>query len=291
MSHNSCQLLLKRSHYISAKATTLYNNTYPHQLSLLFHASPHRTLYTPILLHTYNYTVPLMTSVYVCPAQWNPSSTQSLSCSASVSLPHHTPSTTSHKHWIYQTTCQARSTKFIIILQPDISILYVGQTRYQSKSGIFKSHFSFKFRFFLESIKCSFIFRHPSCSYDHANNSTNNPFFYFSQFSPSFLISLLVHKTIPSNPSNTPFLYTSAISRLSIFTYCHYHNPYQKSFPPPWPSSQFRFCQGSKEQESLVWRDNVLIHPCFPGAWTGIKVLTINDSLSNSENWWKIRVC
>lgn len=158
MSHNSCQLLLKRSHCISAKATTLYNNTYPHQLSLLFHASPHRTLYTPILLHTYNYTVPLMTSVYVCPAQWNPSSTQSLSCSASVSLPHHTPSTTSHKHWIYQTTCQARSTKFIIILQPDISILYVGQTRYQSKSGIFKSHFSFKFRFFLESIKCSFIF-------------------------------------------------------------------------------------------------------------------------------------
>ena len=39
---------------------------------------------------------------------------------------------------------------------------------------------------------------------------SNNPFFYFNQFSPPY-ITLLVHKTTPTNPTNNSFLYTSAI--------------------------------------------------------------------------------
>ena len=40
---------------------------------------------------------------------------------------------------------------------------------------------------------------------------SNNPFFYFNQFSPPYITSLLVHKTTPTNPTNNSFLYTSAI--------------------------------------------------------------------------------
>ena len=52
-------------------------------------------------------------------------------------------------------------------------------------------------------------------------------------------------------PTNTSFLYTLAIFRLSIFTCCHPWNPHQKSFPLPWPSSQFRLRKGPNEQVTL----------------------------------------
>ena len=45
------------------------------------------------------------------------------------------------------------------------------------------------------------------------------------------IIPLLVHKIIFTIPTNTPFLYTSAISHLVLFAYKHPINLHQKYFP------------------------------------------------------------
>ena len=42
---------------------------------------------------------------------------------------------------------------------------------------------------------------------------------------------LLIHKIILTISTYTPFLYTSAIFQVSIFTYNHANNPHQKHFP------------------------------------------------------------
>ena len=62
---------------------------------------------------------------------WNPSSTQSSSCTSSVSyffIPH---LTIRHSYWKYQTTCQAKPIKFIIRLYTSRNALLVKQTTYQ----------------------------------------------------------------------------------------------------------------------------------------------------------------
>ena len=65
-----------------------------------------------------------------------------------------------------------------------------------------------------------------------------------------------------------------------FFTYKANATLHQKSIALPQPFNQFRVCQESNEQGSLVWTDTVLITPCFPEAWVGVTVLTVTDSLS-----------
>ena len=66
---------------------------------------------------------PLPSMSNVTLSNWNPSTTQSSSCSLSVSLfpyfilPHST--TLHHMYWIYQTICQAQPNKFVIELYTD----------------------------------------------------------------------------------------------------------------------------------------------------------------------------
>ena len=60
----------------------------------------------------------------------------------------------------------------------------------------------------------------------------NNPFFYLSYFLLSYFIFLRVIKTIPAISTNTPFLYTSFIFQLPIFTHHHPYNLHQFFFLP-----------------------------------------------------------
>ena len=96
----------------------------------------------------------------------------------------------------------------------------------------------------------------------------NNPYHQFlpvlQQIWPFFFISLVVHKTIPTIPTNTLFIYTSAaIFHLPIFAYSYSYNLYQKSLPSPF--NQFRFHQVPREQVSSVCTNTEV--------WTGIAVL------------------
>ena len=93
--------------------------------------------------------------------------------------------------------------------------------------------------------RCSFIFHHLTCSCNHPPTiPTNNSLLYFSQFWPSYFISLLVHKIIPTISTNTPFLYILTFFCLPIFVYSHPSNPHQKFFLLLQPFSQFRLFQG-----------------------------------------------
>ena len=96
----------------------------------------------------------------------------------------------------------------------------------------------------------------------------NNPYQQFlpvlQQIWPFFFISLVVHKTNPTIPTNTLFIYTSAaIFHLPIFAYSYSYNLYQKSLPSPF--NQFRFHQVPREQVSSVCTNTEV--------WTGIAVL------------------
>ena len=60
-------------------------------------------------------------------------------------LPHST--TSYHKYWIYQIIYKAKPIKFVVKLYKDHDTLYLmAQTRFPSKSWVFQSSFSFKFR-------------------------------------------------------------------------------------------------------------------------------------------------
>ena len=133
---------------------------------------------------------------------------------------------------IYQTTCQSWSIEFAIIFYTDISIPYMGQTQYPSKSWVLKCLFPFKVR-------------------QHSQQQLNLQYkvgwiLYKMVSAPSFYITLPVHtnpiskkslcllqpiftslydhKVTPTIPTNTPFPYTSAIVHLPVFTYSHLYN-------------------------------------------------------------------
>ena len=93
--------------------------------------------------------------------------------------------------------------------------------------------------------------------------STRNPFLYFSQFSPPYFTSLLVHKTVSTIPTIT--LLSSIPLCLPIFTYSHSCHPHQKSFPLARLFSQFRLRQELNEQLRFWWTDNLNLS-LFPWA-------------------------
>lgn len=104
---------------------------------------------------------------------------------------------------------------------------------------------------------------------------SNNPFFYFNQFSPPYITSLLVHKTTPTNPTNNPFLYTSAIlASLFLLT----------TIPITPTKNIFFTIQPIEAMPRAQWVSKCtffgLTLLCFPRTWTGITALLINDFLS-----------
>ena len=107
----------------------------------------------------------------------------------------------------------------------------------------------------LENGRCSFIF---TSLVVHTTPiiSTKNTFLYFSQFSSPYS-TLTCSQNHPYKPTNTPFLYISAIFHLPFFAYNHLH------FLPPHPFSQLRVRQGTMEPGSLVRTGTVLISLLF----------------------------
>ena len=93
---------------------------------------------------------------------------------------------------------------------------------------------------------------------------------------------LLVHKVILTTLNNTPFLYTSLymqfftslLLRTTIRTICT-----KNIFSLTQPFSRFRLHQGTKEPESLVRTDTVLISSFFHKVWSMKTGLRITDSL------------
>ena len=69
--------------------------------------------------------------------------------------------------------------------------------------------------------------------------------------------------------------FTTAYSNHS---HSHHHHSHQQSFLLFQPFAAIQCCVAGPV--SLVSASAVLISPCFPKGWTGIKALTINDSLS-----------
>ena len=90
--------------------------------------------------------------------------------------------------------------------------------------------------------------------------------------------SLLVNKIILTIPTNTSFLYISAIFHLPIFAYSNPCNLHQKHFLPR-PFSEFRLSQRAYEKGTRVRTDTVLISLFFLKVKTGVTGLTISDSL------------
>ena len=119
----------------------------------------------------------------------------------------------------------------------------MGQTRYPSISGVFKSRFPLKLgstvknnsalfstQSMLNSLqngRCSFFLATFLVHATTSKISTKNPFLYFSQFSPPNSTLTCSHQPylfILTIPINTPFLYTLVIFHLFIFTYNHPNN-------------------------------------------------------------------
>ena len=121
----------------------------------------------------------------------------------------------------------------------------MGKSCYPSKSWVFNSRFSFKVRqhgqqehYTQYNVCCAFyrMVCAPSLSQPYLciQPPLQSPPRIRSSISVNFCLpipSLLVDKIILTVPSNTPFLYTSAILHLSIFAYNHPNNLHQKCFP------------------------------------------------------------
>ena len=85
------------------------------------------------------------------------------------------------------------------------------------------SIFNIKYAEFSANGRCFFIFPALLVNTTTLTISTKNSFLYFIQFSPQFYILTI--------PTNTLFLYTSAIFYLPILAYKHPNNLHQKLFP------------------------------------------------------------
>ena len=124
--------------------------------------------------------------------------------------------TTSLKHWIYQTTYQARPTKFIFIFYTSVSMPYMSQIVTHQKKLVFKNLFPFKVR-------------------KHSKEQVNLLYkayriLYKMVGAPSFLLTQL-HATNPAIPANISFLYLRQFSHPYSLT-----KPSVQS-PPTTPSS------------------------------------------------------
>ena len=142
-------------------------------------------------------------------------------------LPH---STTRHNYWIYQTICQTKPIKFIIKLYTN--------TRYLSRSWAFKSRFYFKVRqdspqqlylqykvsWILYKIVGAFSFSQTYLCLQPKIRSATSVILHHRT------LPLLFHKVIFTIPTNTTFLYTSAIFQLPIFACSQPYNLRQNYF-------------------------------------------------------------
>ena len=84
-------------------------------------------------------------------------------------------------------------------------------------------------------------------------------------------------KIILTIPTNTPFVYTSAI--LHLFCVQPSQQSLPKIFSLSQPFSKFKLHQGTRELESFVRNGTVLISPFFPKLWAVITGVSITDSL------------
>ena len=108
----------------------------------------------------------------------------------------------------------------------------------------------------LQYVRCSFIFTILFVPTTTPTISNKSLFLYFSQFALPYC-TLTCSKIILTIPTNTPF---------------------QQSTPKN--VSQFRLRQGTKELQSLLRSDPVLISPFVLKVCLAIKGLTVTDSLS-----------
>ena len=191
--------------YNSLNPLTLSDKTYRYHLHLAY----------LLLLHTISsegYTVllyssndnPLPTLLPIVPLSspllnfaqgtWNPSSTQSLSLSSSVSQSPLFCSTTCYKHcwpnqiychslYKYITTLYEPNTLPIIKLSLQEPFLFQRKTTQSTKTqSLIQSMLGS-----LQNGKASFISHHPTCSCSLSTAPTNNPFLYCNQFSLPFI--------------------------------------------------------------------------------------------------------
>ena len=127
----------------------------------------------------------------------------------------------------------------------------------------------------MQNSKCSFIITTLLVHNTTSSISTENPFFYFSQFLPPYS-TLTCSQNHPYNSQYHSFsLY---LSNFSPPYFCV--QPYPKMLSLPQPFSHFRLREGTRELRSLLRTDTVLISPFFLKVWTVITGLTTADSQS-----------
>ena len=121
----------------------------------------------------------------------------------------------------------------------------MGQTRYPSKTWVFKSRFSFKIRQhslqqpYLQHKVWGILYKMVSApSFSQPYLCIQPPLQsqpkIWSSTSANFhlpILALLFNKIILTIPTNTRYLYTSALFHLPIFTYKHPSNQHKKYFP------------------------------------------------------------
>ena len=90
------------------------------------------------------------------------------------------------------------------------------------------------------------------------------------------ILPLIVHKIIFTIPTNTPFLFTSAISHLLIFAYNHPNKLHQKHFP-----YLNHFANTDQETRNQKARKSFEDWHCF-----NLSLLQGIDSESRAENHW-----
>ena len=93
---------------------------------------------------------------------------------------------------------------------------------------------------FLQNGRCSFIFHHLICSYNHSYNPHQQSLPQFLSIFPSLFHLLTCSQNHPCNPLNISFLYTSANIHLPVFTH-------STSLLCP----EFSLCQLSNERGAL----------------------------------------
>ena len=157
-------------------------------------------------------------------------------------------SITCPKLWIYQTACQAKPIKFIIMLYSDHTTFF----GLPSKSQVFKSCFSTKWYVilhFFETVLVQTTTSHlTTCSQNQPYNIYQHCFpLYLARFTHAyFYIQLSLQSTL-------------------------------KAFSLPQAFSQFSLRQWPSEQGSLIVRTYTI--PGFPKHGQGIKALTMTDPL------------
>ena len=122
-------------------------------------------------------------------------------------------------------------------------------------------------------------FHNLTCAYNHPYNLHQKPIPPLQPILPSLLLPYLVTKSYLQSSLTLPFsipkqFFTSIFSFIAIPAI-----PTPKVFSLPQLFSQYRLCQRTNEQGSLVRTDSVLISPLFLELWTGKAGLTITDSL------------